>query len=72
MALLDDFFKPETLAAEIGVHVRTLRKWDELGIGPPKTQIGRLTLYRRESVVEWLQNREQRRMRNVRRSNSHV
>lgn len=60
MALLDDYLKPEQLAAEIGVHVRTLRKWDELGIAPPKTQIGRLILYRRESVIEWLEGRERR------------
>jgi DNA-binding transcriptional MerR regulator len=58
--LLADYLKPEALAAEIGIHVRTLRKWDELGIGPPKTQIGRLTLYRVDSVREWLSTREKR------------
>jgi DNA-binding transcriptional MerR regulator len=59
MALLDEYFKPEALASELGVHPRTLRKWSESQIGPPRTQIGRLTLYRRESVREWLAGREQ-------------
>ena len=63
MALLDDYYRPEALATELGIHVRTLRKWDELNLGPPKTQIGRLTLYRRDSVAEWLQAREQQKDR---------
>jgi DNA-binding transcriptional MerR regulator len=60
-ALLSDFFSDAQLAAEIGVHPRTLRKWDERGEGPPKTVIGRKVLYRRQSVIEWLASREQRR-----------
>jgi DNA-binding transcriptional MerR regulator len=63
MALLDDYLKPESLAGELGVHPRTLRKWGELQIGPPRTQVGRLTLYRRESVAEWLKSREQNKTR---------
>lgn len=58
--LLDAFFTPA--AGELSVHPRTLRKWDELGIGAPKTQIGRLTLYRKDSVRVRLESREQRRM----------
>ncbi len=59
--LLSDYLSPQTLAAELAIHPRTLRKFDERGEGPPKTMIGRKVLYRRDSVVEWLRNREQRR-----------
>lgn len=61
--LLESYMKPQALAAELGVHVRTLRKLDERGEGPPKTMIGRKVLYRRDSVVDWLRSREQRRTR---------
>jgi excisionase family DNA binding protein len=58
--LLDDYLKPDILAQELGIHQRTLRKLEERGEGPPKTVIGRKVLFRRESVVAWLQSREQR------------
>jgi DNA-binding transcriptional MerR regulator len=61
--LLDSFFTPEALAAEIGVHVRTLRKFSERGEGPPETRLGRKVLYAKDSVIEWLKAREQRRGR---------
>lgn len=61
MSLLEDFFTPEQLAGELAIHVRTLRKLDERGEGPPKTPVGRKILYRKESVVAWLKSREQRR-----------
>jgi predicted DNA-binding transcriptional regulator AlpA len=67
MALLDDYYKPEALAAELGINVRTLRKLHERDEAPAKTTIGRLVLYRRESVAEWLREREQGRPRKGRR-----
>jgi hypothetical protein len=63
MALLDEYYKPEQLAAELSIHVRTLRKLGERGEGPPVTAIGRLKLFRKSSVSEWLQGREQRKPR---------
>ena len=60
--LLDGYLKPEALAAELGIHPRTLRKLSEKGQGPPKTTISPKTFYySRESVLEWLASREQRR-----------
>jgi excisionase family DNA binding protein len=61
MALLESYLSPEQLAAELQLHVRTIRKFDERGEGPPKTVLGRKVLYRREAVIEWLASREQHR-----------
>jgi predicted DNA-binding transcriptional regulator AlpA len=58
--ILDGYLKPEALAAELGIHVRTLRKLDERNEGPPRTIIGHKAIYyKKESVLEWLQSREQ-------------
>ena len=45
-------------AEELGVSVRTLRKWRQLRIGPPWTAVGRQIHYRIESRLAWLKSRE--------------
>jgi len=45
-------------AEELGVSVRTLRKWRQLRVGPPWTAVGRKILYRDESRAAWLKSRE--------------
>jgi hypothetical protein len=57
--LLSEFLTKEELAAELRRNVRTLDRWDVLGIGPPRTRIGRKVLYRRASVEKWLAAQEQ-------------
>jgi hypothetical protein len=57
--LLADYFSPKELAAELGIHQRTLARWYSLRIGPPRTTVGRKPLYRRSAVEQWLRNREQ-------------
>jgi hypothetical protein len=52
--ILSQFFTKEALAAELGRNARTLDRWDVLGIGPPRTFVGRKILYRRVSVQRWL------------------
>jgi hypothetical protein len=52
--ILSQFLTKEELAAELGRNARTLDRWDVLGIGPPRTFVGRKILYRRMSVQEWL------------------
>ena len=54
---------PEQLAKVLGVTVRTLQKWEQLRIGPPRIVIQRQVFYREESVRQWLAQREQRRKR---------
>ena len=47
-------------AEELGVSIRTLRKWRQLRIGPPWTSVGRFIHYNDESVAAWLRSREVR------------
>lgn len=53
-AILIDFLTLEGLAAELRRNKRTLDRWNALGIGPPRTRVGRRVLYRRASVQKWL------------------
>jgi len=56
--ILAEFMTIEELAAELGRNKRTLDRWDALGIGPPRTRVGRTVLYRRSSVQKWLAAQE--------------
>ncbi len=57
--LLLEFLTKKELAAELRRNVRTLDRWDALGLGPPRTCFGRTVLYRRASVQKWLVAQEQ-------------
>jgi hypothetical protein len=52
--ILSEFLTKEELAAELRRNPRTLDRWDVLGMGPPRTYIGREVRYRRASVQKWL------------------
>jgi excisionase family DNA binding protein len=56
--ILAEFMTTEELAAALGRNKRTLDRWDALGIGPPRTRVGRTVLYRRSSVDKWLAAQE--------------
>jgi hypothetical protein len=45
-------------AAELRVHVSTLRRHEALKEGPPRIKIGRKVYYRRSSLRCWLLARE--------------
>jgi hypothetical protein len=57
--ILSEFLTKEELAAELRRNPRTLDRWDTLGVGPPRTHVGRQVLYRRSSVERWLVAQEQ-------------
>ncbi len=60
--ILSEYFNGyKELAKEMGVCERTTQRWDALGEGPPKTKIGNRVLFHKESVREWLFNRQQKR-----------
>lgn len=59
--VLAEFMTTEELAAELKLNKRTLDRWDALGIGPPRTRVGRTVFYRRSSVQKWLSAQEQSR-----------
>jgi hypothetical protein len=56
--ILEDYQTKKELADEIDKTPRTLDRWDRLGIGPPRTVIGRTVLYRRTSTQKWLAAQE--------------
>ena len=58
--ILSEFLTKEELAAELRRNPRTLDRWEALGMGPPRTRVGRQVLYRRASVERWLASQEQR------------
>ena len=57
--ILSEFLTTEELAAELRRNPRTLDRWAVLGMGPPRTHVGRRVLYRRTSVQKWLAAQEQ-------------
>jgi hypothetical protein len=56
--ILSEFLTKEELAAELHRNPRTLDRWDVLGMGPPRTHVGRKVLYRRASLQKWLAAQE--------------
>jgi hypothetical protein len=65
--ILEEFLTREELAAELRRSPRTLDRWEVLGIGPPRTHVGRQILYKRSSLLRWLaaQERQGRRSAGV-------
>lgn len=57
--ILSEYLTKEELAAELQRNPRALDRWEVLGIGPPRTHVGRKVLYRRASVQKWLAAQEQ-------------
>ena len=56
--ILSEFLTKKDLAAELRRNARTLDRWDALGVGPPRTHVGRQVFYRRASVARWLAAQE--------------
>lgn len=50
-----EYWTESELAAELNKDVRTLRHWNNLRIGPPRTKLGgRSIYYRKTAVFRWL------------------
>jgi hypothetical protein len=58
--VIGEYIKPEDLARELEISERSLARWHSLRTGPPRTTIGKVILYRRAAVTEWLRSREER------------
>jgi predicted DNA-binding transcriptional regulator AlpA len=63
MSVLEGYVSKPELAAQLQKSTRTLDRLERQRIGPPRTVIGRLILYKVDSVKEWLNGQEQRRNR---------
>ena len=56
--LLQGWISRTDLARELGVREETLRRWADARRGPPFVKAGRKILYRRTTVLEWLEKQE--------------
>ena len=57
--LLAEYMTPTQCAAELCIDKRTLERWHRLRQAPPRTNVGKCVLYRREAVAKWLRSCEQ-------------
>lgn len=56
--LLDGWMSRAELAAELGVCVDTLMRWERRRYGPKCVKAGRKALYKRSTVLAWLDAQE--------------
>jgi hypothetical protein len=66
--LAAEYLEELQFAKVVRKDLRTIRRWDALGIGPPKIAIQGLRLYRRSAVIDWLQSHETVRGKSVQES----
>jgi hypothetical protein len=66
--LLDGWLTKDALAKELGVSPRTLTRWTCASDGIPHLHCGNKTLYRKQSILAWLEAREQKPARSRRRA----
>jgi len=52
------FYTEEQLAQLLGRNVRTLRRWHDQRVGPPRIRLGSRTLYSKASLTKWLAENE--------------
>lgn len=57
---LADYVDRPTLARALGVSTRTISRYENQPDGLPSTTIGGRRLYRGQSVIDWLKQRERR------------
>ncbi len=62
-SVLEGLLSPEALAQELGVSERTVHRWEQLRIGPPRIMVGRKPYYRKEAVKAWLLAQEKAQVR---------
>jgi hypothetical protein len=59
--ILDGYLYPDELSTQLRKSPRTLLRWHVLGIGPPRTEIGKTVVYRIADVQAWLAENVERR-----------
>jgi hypothetical protein len=53
-SLLADYWREHELAQELNKHQRTIKRWRDLGIGPPYTLLGVEVVYPINKARAWL------------------
>lgn len=57
-ALLQDYMTRDQLAAELNVTPRTIIRWQQQPDGLPYVEMVGRILYRRQSILAWIESRE--------------
>lgn len=60
MSLLQDYLTRDQLASELHVTTRTVARWQDQPDGIPYVEMGGRILYRRQSILAWIESRERR------------
>ena len=61
--LIPGYSSEADTADELGVTIRTLRKWRQRGVGPSWAKVGRQIIYGNESRMTWLKGQEKQPVR---------
>lgn len=67
--LLQDYLTRDQVASELRVATRTVARWQNQPNGIPYIEMGGRILYRRQSILSWIESRERR--PNQRRGRNH-
>jgi predicted DNA-binding transcriptional regulator AlpA len=52
--ILDGYLSERDLAAQLGISLRTLYRWNDRGFAPPRIVLGRKIIYSADAVRSWL------------------
>jgi hypothetical protein len=58
MSLLDGYLTRRQLAIEVNRAEKTIERWERLPDGLPCTMLGGRKLYKKTSVLAWIESRE--------------
>lgn len=56
--ILDEYLRRPETAKQLNKCERTLERWEQIGVGPPVTRIGKEPYYYIPSLKEWLRAQE--------------
>ncbi|EJW11722.1 hypothetical protein A33M_2919 [Rhodovulum sp. PH10] len=60
MPLLEGYLTRPELARELGVHTKTVERYESQPNGLPSVTIGGRKYYRRTAVLAWIESRERK------------
>lgn len=58
MSILENYLTEDELATELNVCTRTLARWCQKNDGLPFVKMGKRRIFKRDTVVGWLDNQE--------------
>ena len=56
--VLADYLDIDQAARELGVARRTLARWQTDGVAPPSVKLGVRRLFKRSTIIAWLEKKE--------------